>query len=162
MLAAARQAMSRSMKFSWKALFLAPLPVPLIFGALLEISNPGRTTFTSFLFFSALGSVLSYGITIFIFLPCLFLVSRFTPLTAGLTGFLGTVLGLLVYVPVMWQSYRASGDNSGPPQITFGEYLRQYGLSSDFWAFLVAGLVTAMLYWLLSNKTPRRNDQPIT
>jgi hypothetical protein len=54
---------------------------------------------------------------------------------------------VLVYFPVVWQSYRESGDDSGPPQITFGEYLRQHGFALEFWAFLVAGLVTAMLYW---------------
>ena len=152
--------MSRSINFSWKALILAPLPIPLIFAGLLEISAPGRNPFTAFLFFSALGGVLSYGITIFLFLPCLFMVSRFTPLTASLTGLLGSALGVLVYVAVFWQSYCASGDNSGPPQITFGEYLRQHGFALDFWALLVAGLVTAMLYWFLAGQPPRRDDQP--
>jgi hypothetical protein len=152
--------MSRSMNFSWKALILAPLPIPLIFGALFAISFPGRNPFASFLFFSALGSVLSYGTTMFLFLPCLFMVSTFTPLTASLTGVLGTALGVLVYVPVIWTSYKASGDDSGPPQITFGEYLRQHAFEWDFWAFLVGGLVTALLYWFLAKQSPRKNDQP--
>jgi hypothetical protein len=148
------------MTFSWRALILAPLPIPLIFGALLAISFPGKNLFASFLFFSAPGIVLSYGITIFLFLPCVFVVAMLTPLTARLTGALGTALGLLVYVPVIWTSYRGSGDDSGPPQITFGEYLRQHAFGLDFWAFLVAGLVTAMMYWFLANQPPRRDDQP--
>ncbi len=148
------------MNFSWKALILAPLPIPLVFGALFAISFPGGYPFASFLFFSALGSVLSYGTTIFLFLPCLFLVSRFTPLTASLTGLLGTALGVLVYAPVIWTSYHASGDDSGPPQITFGEYLRQHAFDWDFWVLLVAGLVTAVLYWFLANRPARKNDQP--
>jgi hypothetical protein len=153
--------MSRSINLSWKALILAPLPIPLIYGALLTISFPGKNPFAAFLFFSALGCVLSYGITIFLFLPCFFVVSWFIRLTVSLTGLLGTTLGLLVYVPFIWQSYHASGDDSGPPQITFGEYLRQHAFEWDFWAFLVAGLVTAMLYWFLSNP-PRRDNQPTT
>ena len=146
------------MKFSWKALLLAPLPIPLIYGAVFEISAPGKNPFSGFLILSALGSVLSYGITLFLFLPCLFTVSRFTPLTAKFSGLLGTALGVLVYFPVVWQSYRESGDDSGPPQITFGEYLRQHGFALEFWAFLVAGLVTAMLYWSLANRLIRRDD----
>jgi len=108
--------MNRTMKFSWKALILAPLPIPLVFSALFEISTPGRSPIFSFLFFFVLGSVLSYGVTIFLFLPCLFLVSRLTSLTASLTGLIGTVLGCLVYFPVAWQFYLSSGVDSGRRQ----------------------------------------------
>jgi hypothetical protein len=148
------------MRFSWKALILAPLPVPLGFGALLAFSAPGKDPFGAFLFISALGSVVSFGITIFLFLPCLFVLSRFTPLTASLTGLLGAALGVLVYIPVIWQSYNESGDNSGPPQITFWEYLRRHAFDLDFWFLLVAGLVTAMLYWFLAKQPSRRIEQP--
>ena len=86
--------------------------------------------------------------------------SRFTPLSASLTGLLGTTLGVFVYIPIIWQSYRASGDDLGPPQITFGEYLRQHAFEWEFWFILVAGLVTAMIYWFLSNRLSRRDDQP--
>lgn len=152
--------MSRNMNLSWKALFLAPLPIPFIFGALFAISFPGKNPLASFLLFCAIGSVLSYGITIFLFVPCLFVLSRFTTLTASLSCLLGTALGVLVYAPVIWTSYRGSGDDSGPPQTTFGEYLRHHGFEWDFWAFLVAGLVTAMLYWSLTNQPSRRDKQP--
>jgi hypothetical protein len=148
------------MTFSWKALILAPLLIPLTLAALLAFSSPGRSPFAGFLFFFTLGGVLSYGTTIFLFLPCLFIVSRFATLTASLTGLLGTALGLLVYVPIIWTSYKASGDDSGPPQITFGEYLRQHAFELEFWALLVAGLVTAPLYWFLAKHPPRKNDQP--
>ena len=154
--------MNRTMKFSWKALILAPLPIPLVFSALFEISTPGRSPIFSFLFFFVLGSVLSYGITIFLFLPCLFLVSRLTSLTVRLTGLVGTVLGCLVYLPVAWESYLATGVDSGPPQGTFGAYLRQHGFEWDFWALLLGGLTTALLYGYLVNQRPGRNDQPTT
>jgi hypothetical protein len=149
--------MSRSMHFSWKGLILAPLAVPLIVSLLLTISSPGKGPFTTFLFFSAVGSVLSYGITVFLFLPSLFVVSRFIPLTASRTGLLGTALGMLIYIPYIWQSYRSSGDDSGPPQISFGEYLRHHWFAWDFWALLVAGLATAMLYWFLAKPSPRKD-----
>jgi hypothetical protein len=146
------------MNFSWKALVLAPLPIPLILSALLAFSSPGKNPFAGFLFFFTLGSVLSYGTAIFLFLPCLFIISRFATLTASLTGLLGTALGLVVYVPVIWSSYKSSGDDSGPPQITFGEYLRQHAFGLDFWVLLVAGLVTALLYWFLANRPPRKDN----
>jgi hypothetical protein len=151
--------MNRSMNFSWKALFLAPLPLPLIVAALFTISSPGKSPFAGFLFFFALGSVLSYGTTIFLFLPCLFVVSRFTRMTASLTGLLGTLLGLVVYVPVIWTTYKSSGPDSGPPEITFLEYLRQNAFGVDFGVIFVAGLVTATLYWFLARPSSRRDNQ---
>jgi len=152
--------MNRTMKFSWKALILAPLPIPLVFSALFEISTPGRSPIFSFLFFFVLGSVLSYGVTIFLFLPCLFLVSRLTSLTASLTGLIGTVLGCLVYFPVAWQFYLSSGVDSGPPPGTFGDYLRLHGFEWDFWVLLLSGLITSLLYWYLVNQWPGGNVKP--
>ena len=141
-------------------MILAPLPIPLVFSALFEISTPGKSPILSFVFFFALGSVLSYGITIFLFLPCLFLVSRLTSLTVRLTGLVGTVLGCLVYLPVAWQSYLATGVDSGPPQGAFGDYLRQHGFAWDFRTLVVAGSVTALLYGYLGNQRSGRNDRP--
>jgi hypothetical protein len=152
--------MNRAMKFSWKALILAPLPIPLVFSALFEISTPGRSPILSFAFLFALGSVLSYGITIFLFLPGLFLLSRLTSLTVRLTALVGAVLGCLVYLPVAWQSYLATGVDSGPPQGTFGDYLHHHGFEWDFWALVLAGLVTALLYGYLVNQRPGETISP--
>lgn len=154
--------MNRSMKLSWRGLILAPLPIPLVFSVLFEISTPGRSPILSFLFFFVLGCVLSYGITIFIFLPCLFLVSKLTLLTALLTSLVGTVIGFLVYFPINWQLYLSSGVDSGPPEGTFGNYLWKHGFEWDFWALLLAGLVTSFLYWYLVNQSTESSDQTTT
>ena len=113
--------------------------------------GPGKSLILGFMFFFVLGSILSYGTTIFLFLPCLFLASRVTLLTARLTCLMGTVLGGVVCFPVLWQTYLTSGDNSEPSPGTFVEYLWQHLYDSEAWAFLVAGLVTAMVYWFLAN-----------
>jgi len=106
-----------------------------------------------------IGSILSYGATLLLFLPCLFLVSRVTSVTAILTGLIGTVLGCIVYVPIAWQSYLASGVDSGPPTGTFQEYLWLHGFEWDFWFVVVAGLATALLYWYLSNRSTGGSNQ---
>jgi 4-hydroxybenzoate polyprenyltransferase len=152
--------MKGTMKFSWKGLVLAPLAVPLVYSALFELSTPGRSPILGFLFFFVLGSIVSYAATTCLLLPSLFLVSRLTPLTARLTCLVGTVLGVVVYLPVTWQFYLASGDDSGPPQGSFGEYFRRDLSGGVVWAFLVAGLVTAVLYWFLVSRPSRKNDQP--
>jgi hypothetical protein len=151
--------MKQTMKFSWLALILAPLPVPIIYSVLLEMANLGKSPILAILFFATLGCVVSYGATLFLFLPCLFVVSRFIPLTGRLTCLTGTLLAAVVYLPVTWECYASSGVDSGPPEGTFIHYLRQYGFGWDFWAFLVAGLVTSMLYWFLANLASKRHPQ---
>jgi hypothetical protein len=146
------------MRFSWKALIIAPLAIPIIYSVLVEMASPGKSPIFGILFFTALGSVVSYGATVFLFLPSLFVVSRFTPLTGRLTCLLGAVLATVAYLPVSWECYLTSGADSGPPEGSFGHYLRQCGLGWDFWAFPVAGLATAMLYWFLARRPCGKND----
>jgi hypothetical protein len=136
------------MRFSWKAALLAPLPVPLIASLVLAMAS-SQNRFSSFLFFLTLGCVFSYGVSLVLFLPCLFALSRFTRLTAWLTALVGMVLGMAVYLPVGWQSYLATGDNSGPPSGSFAQYL-WHNSWSESWLFYLGGLVTAMMYWLLA------------
>ena len=140
--------MTSAMRFSWKAILLALLLVPLI-AALILATAPSQNRFLAFLFFFALGCVLSYGASVVLFLPCLFVLSRFTRLTAWLTGLVGMVLGMAVYVPLGWQSYLATGDNSGPPPGSFAQYLWRDSWS-ERWLFYLGGLVTATVYWLLA------------
>lgn len=154
-----RSIMNRTMKFSWKTLILAPLPIPLVFSALLEILAPVRGSILSFLFFFVLGSVLSYGITIFFSCPACFwyqnsLIWRFAWRVSS-----ELCLGASCTSPVSWEFYLASGVDSGPPQGTFGDYLRWHGFEWDFWVLLLAGLITALLYWYLVNQWSGRNDQ---
>lgn len=144
------------MKFSWKALLLAPLPIPLLYSAALMILTSGKFAILWFFFWSAVSSVFSYGTTVFLLLPCLFLISRLTPLTARLTCLMGTVLGGMAYLPVAWVMWTTSGVDSGPPPDSFVQNLWRQLFEGFFWAFIVGGLVTAMLYWFLANpKVPR-------
>jgi len=110
-----------------------------------------------FLFCFILGSAFSYGTTLFLFLPCLFLLSRLTPLTAGRTCLLGMMVGGLMLLPVDWVMWTSSGVDSGPPQSSFGVYCLQQGFDPIDWAFLVGGLVTATFYWFLAKQQAQKN-----
>ena len=147
------------MKFSWKALFVAPLPVPFVYSVAFVILSPmGKHPISGFLFCFILGSMFSYGATLFLFLPCLFLISRLIPLTARLTCLLGTLLGGLTLLPVDWVMWTTSGVDSGRPQGSFAAYFLQQGFDPIDWAFVVGGLATATIYWFLAKQRPRRND----
>lgn len=152
--------MRHTMRISWKSILLAPLVIPVLYSAAIPFLEESRNPAAAFLIFFVLGSVFSCGATVFVLLPGLFVVSRFTPLTPWLTGLVGTVLGGRLYLPVVWQSYLSSGDNSGPPPGTFVQYLRRSGCGTDLLAFLAAGLVTALLYWFLSRQPTQRNAEP--
>lgn len=66
------------MKFPWKGLIVAPLVVPFLFSLACMISFGGKSPVFGFFFNLVLGSVCSYGATIFLFLPCLYLLSKLT------------------------------------------------------------------------------------
>ncbi len=149
------------MKFSWKALSLAPLLMPFLYSmALVIILLPSGSPLLFFLIMFGLGSLFSYAVTIFLFLPGLFLISRFTPLTTRWVAILGTVLGSVAYLPVVWQTFLASGDNSGPPSGSFADHLWTSLFEPITWAFPVAGLVTALVYWFFVNQPPRNRHTP--
>ena len=155
------------MRFSWMGLFLAPLLVPLLFSmTLLSVGlfgpNPGDgVSSAAFLFLVLLlgGCVISYGTTICFFLPCLFLLSLWEPITYVRVCLLGLALGAAVNVPLTWQVWRSSGEDSGPPTESFLTFALSWIADLDFWLYAcfaaVAGLITAALYWWLA--TPRRD-----
>jgi hypothetical protein len=146
------------MKFTWKAIILSPLLVPLICSGVLAIATASNSWFFGFLLFFILGAFISYGATIFLFLPCLFLTSKWITPTLLLTCILGAALGVVSSLPVMWMAWKSSGPDSGPPQDTFAEFFLQWFADPSALLFLIfpfAGLVTAAAYWFLSREQPQ-------
>jgi hypothetical protein len=151
--------MNNTMIFSWKGLALAPLPIPFIYSIAFVILAQSGSPLILFLILFAFGGFVSYCTTLCLFLPCLFLISKLKLLTVHLTCLLGMVLGGFIYLPIAWQIFLTSGDNSGPPQGSFGDYLwRDLLFEPITWAFPVGGLVTALIYWVLVNQQPKGND----
>ena len=150
--------MTSSVRFSWRAILLAPMLVPLIV-ALALAQSPGPDRLFSFFLFFLPGCVISYGVTLLLFLPGLFVLSRFAPLTAGRAALLGLLVGLAIYFPIGWQSYLITGDNSGRPSRSFTHYL-WHDSWSESWIFCLGGLVTAIGYWHLAR--PPAGNKPVT
>jgi hypothetical protein len=144
------------MKFSWKGLILAPLVVPVVFAALLTMASPGKGPLIGFVLIAALASIISYPTTIFLLLPSLYVMSKTITLRWYWVGLVGLVLGVFIFFPVTWMEFKSSGPDSGPPQGTFWEFLWRSDSDPMFWLFPVAGMVTAMAYWLLGSVRPWR------
>jgi hypothetical protein len=145
------------MRFSWTGLILAPLLVPAIFSAVMlssfHQSNPGL----AFLVLMVPSCVVSYGTTIFLLLPSLYLLSLWRPMTGLKVCLIGLVLGALVFVPLTLLQWKGSGPDSGPPTESFLTFFLRWAADPFTAIFPLAGLVTSGLYWWLAT---RRRGRP--
>jgi hypothetical protein len=123
--------------------------LPVMFSAALLASAQGDRPVLLFLFLLAPGCIVSYGTTIFLFLPCLFLLSLWRQLTSFKVCLLGLVLGAAVVVPLTWIDWKSSGPDSGPPTERFLEFFVRWVADPFTAIYPLAGLITAGLYWWL-------------
>jgi hypothetical protein len=140
---------AKAMRFSWTSLLLAPLLVPLIFSAVFLSLSGTSSPVLSFLILMIPSCIISYGTTMFLFLPALFLLSLWRPLTALNVCLLGLVLGAAVFVPVTLMEWKSSGPDSGPPTENFLVFFVRWAADPLTAVYPLAGLVTAGLYWWL-------------
>ena len=136
------------MRFSWTGLILAPLVVPVLFSAAMSASMGGQPVLL-FLLLLVPSCLVSYGTTIFLFLPCLFLSSLWRPLTGFTVCLLGLVLGAAMFVPLTLMMWKGSGPDSGPPVESFLDFSLRWGADPLTAVYPLAGLITAGLYWWL-------------
>ena len=137
------------MRFTWTGLILAPLLVPAIFSATFVTLSEGGWPLLGFLILLVPGCIVSYGTTIFLFLPCLFLLSLWRPMTGFKVCLLGLVLGAAVFVPVTLLEWKSSGTDSGPPTESFFTFFVRWAADPLTAIYPLAGLITAGLYWWL-------------
>lgn len=140
------------MQFSWPGLILAPLLVPATFGGFMAVAADNNNPVLAFLFMTVLGCIISYGSTIFLLLPSMYLLSLWRPLSGLNVCALGLVLGAAVFVPVTLIEWKASGPDSGPPTENPVVFMLRFAADPTTAIYPVAGLVTAALYWWLATR----------
>ena len=134
--------------FSWTGLLLAPLLAPALFSAVM-VGLSGANSPILFLVLLVAGYVISLGSTVTLLLPCMFLLSRWRPVTLVNVCVLGLVLGAAVLVPVTWMEWKSSGADSGPPTESFFSFFPRWAADPFSAVYPFSGLVTAGLYWRL-------------
>jgi len=145
------------MRFTWNGLILAPLLLPVVFSAVFASLSGASWPVLGFLIVLVPGCIVSYGATIFLFLPSLFLLSLWRPLTGLTVCLLGLALGAAVSVPLTWMEWTSSGPDSGPPTESFWAFF-VWSVADPFTAiFPLAGLMTAGLYWWLGTRRRGRS-----
>jgi hypothetical protein len=145
------------MRFSWTGLILAPLLVPLIFSVVTLSLMQGDSSPLLFLVLMVPSSFVSYATTICLFLPSLYLLSAWRPMTAFKVCMLGLVLGAAVFVPLTWMEWKSSGPDSGPPTESFVAFFLRWVADPTTVMFPAAGLATAGLYWWLVTRRSGRS-----
>jgi hypothetical protein len=145
------------MRFSWTGLFLAPLLVPVLLSTAMFGLLQGDQPLLTFLVLLVAGCIISYGTTIFLFLPCLFLLALWRPMTSCTVCLLGLVLGAAMVVPVTLMMWKGSGPDSGPPTERFLDFFLRWAADPLNAIFPLAGLMTAGLYWWLGTRRRGRS-----
>jgi hypothetical protein len=141
----------KAMRFSWTSLILAPLLVPVIFSATFSILAEGDgDPLLAFLTMLVLGCIVSYGSTIFLFLPCLFLLSLEHQMTGFKVCLLGLVLGAVEFVSLTLIAWGSRGPDL--PIKNFFVFFRLWAADPVTALFPLAGLTTAGLYWWLGKR----------
>jgi len=146
------------MKIHWKALLIAPAFIPALFSLGFVLSTSGGNRIAGFLILFAIGAVISYGATLVLLLPALKFAARSRPLDTPRVAIVGAILGTLIFLPLGWIMYNASGPDSGPPVGSFAEYMIGQLTEPLLLSFPIAGLVTATLYWILSGQSANRPE----
>ena len=146
------------MRFTWSGFFLAPLLVPALFSAtLVSLAGGGWWSLLGFPVVFAAGAIVAYVTMIVLFLPCLFLLSLWRPMTGFKVCLLGLVLGAAMVVPMTWIDWKSSGVDSGPPTESFLHFFVRWTTDPFQAIYPLAGLITAGLYWWIGMRQPGRS-----
>ena len=154
--------MNLKQKISWKGVLVAPLLVPFLANVLLSCSTKSQHPVLAFIVFFILGCIVSYAVTVFLFLPWLVALSWVMRVPWWLTCLLGTLLGVALFFPVTYQSWMSSGSDSGPPEVPFRQYLARDLASGELWGFAVAGLLTAAVYAFYARRMSRETAPSVS
>ena len=142
------------MRFTWTGLILAPLPVPVAFTAMMV--PPDQWLTFACLVVLVLGCIVGYATTIFVFLPCLYVLSQRRPLTGFLVCLLGLSLGAAAYLPVIALLWIGGSLDPAIPPESFSSFLLGLAPEPITWTFPLAGLITAALYWWFGTRRLRQ------
>lgn len=128
---------------------LAPLPAPVVFGALYTLGWSGRDPVIFFLMCVSFGYMLSLTGTAALALSLLFL-GRSRPVGLALSILLGVVLGCIGYASFLIVGWNSRDPDSGLPEGTLLAYFLRNWNDPFAWIFIVCGLAAAFFHHVLT------------
>ena len=142
------------MHFSWTGFWVAPLLVPVVGSLVMAplMSGEGAPVVLPFFILLIPACMISYGTTVFLFLPALFVLSLLMRMTGWMVCALGFAIGAAMIVPMTVMMWGSSGPDSGPPTENLLTFFMRWATDPFMLLFPLAGLVTAALYWWLGTR----------
>jgi hypothetical protein len=143
--------------FSWSALLLAPLVIPVPAGVLFV----GGSVHPVAAF--GLGALVGYIFTLAmvggLLLPSLWLVSWAAKIKTWLPPVIGGLLAALIFFAWDYISWGASGVDSGPPATTYPQWIAKSWFTPEPLFVISFGVVTAAAYHFLATRKPNQSSQ---
>lgn len=131
---------------------------PIVFSLPTAILFAGGSNYPIITF--GIGALVGYIVTLAVvgclFLPALWLVSRVVMIKMWLSLVVGGLLGALIFLAWDYTSLGSSGVDSGPPAMTYRNWIVKSWFSPEPLVVISVGLVTAAVYHLLA--TRKRNQ----
>jgi hypothetical protein len=145
-----------AIRFSWTGLLVAPALAPLLLAAALAAAEGGNGSLVLVALVLPAGCIVSYGVTLVLFLPLLHLMASRRRATAARVVVLGLALGMATILPLTWMAWASGGPNSGPPDESFAVFLARWAADPLLLACPAAGALTAAAYWALGTRRCRQ------
>jgi hypothetical protein len=144
--------------FSWSALLLAPL----VISAPAAILFVGGSNYRVVAF--GLGALVGYIVTLAavgcLLLPALWLVSRVTRIKPWLSPVIGGFLAAPIFLAWDYTNWGSSGVDSGPPAMTYSQWMAESLFTLEPLVVISLGVVTAAVYHFLAGKRPIQSSHP--
>jgi hypothetical protein len=144
-----------SLPFSWRALLLAPLVIPVPMAALFVFVTGSKNPIAAFGFLT-IGYVFTLAVVGCVLLPTLWLVSWLANITAWLTLVIGGLLAVPIFLAWDYSIWSSSGVDSGPPSTTYPQWIAKNWFSPEPLVIISFGVITASAYHLLATRKRER------
>ena len=139
--------------FRWAALMLSSLVLPAPFGLL--FAHGSVHPVYAFIIGAIIGYIVGLATISLFLLPALWILSWVTPIKGWQTTLLGGVIAFLLFVGSDRMDWGASGVDSGPPDITYAQWIAKYWLPWEIVIIVGAGIGTAAAYHFLCTRKAR-------
>src|SRR3954471_18072725 len=138
--------------FSWGAVLLAPLVVPVPAGVLFVTGSVHPIAAFG------LGALVGYIFTLAmiggLLLPALWGVSCAARIKAWMPPVIGGILAALIFLAWDYVDWGASGADSGPPATTYSQWIAKSWFTLEPLFMISFGVVTAATYHFLATRKP--------
>lgn len=144
--------------FSWSALLLAPLVIPVPTAVVLVAGS--KNPIAAFGFCTLVGYIFTLAVVGCLLLPAFWLVSWVANIKTWLPPVIGGLLAAPFFLAWDYLSWGSSGVDSGPPATTYPQWIAKSWLTPEPLVVISFGVVTAAAYHFLAARKPNQSSQP--